>query len=261
MAWYNMGEITSFMFKWLSSFVFWGILLFILLVVVFGSLMIRKRRKLIYPLIELTDLGAGKIGFRESKAGWFKTKTMFFGLYDYGGEDILRHKDGRTIQAGSSEDFHDINGKRGVIVIRKSDDPAIMVPVTRLGTSNRYVNQKGILNRILGKKELVVKNELDTLKGLEVTNPNLLAEIAPADYRDASGKIVFSAEKETMGKWEKWAPYLVFGTMAIIFMITIILITQMVKNGQAEAKDLILQAGKMVKTGASSAIEASTGAP
>lgn len=223
---FDFSGLSSFLFKWLSSFIFWGIALVLILVVVFGSLVIRKRRKLIYPAIELTDLGAGKIGFKSYKAGWFKTKTMLFGLFDYGGEDILRLKDGRTIQNASSEDFHEINGRRGLLVVRKSDDPAILVPVNKAGVSNKYKNQDGTL--------IPVKN-------MNVTNLNLLTEIAPADYRDASVKIISNTEKETRSKWEKLAPYLVFGTMAIVFMITIILIVQMVKQGQAEAKDLILQ--------------------
>ncbi len=247
---FDYAGLSGVAFKWLTSFAFWGIALALLVIVVFGSLAIRKRRKLIFKAIELTDLGAGKIGFKEYKAGWFKSKTIFFGLYDYGGEDILKLKDGRRIQNASSEDFHEIKGKRGLLIARKSDDPAILVPINRAGTSDKYYveknkEKKSFLKRIVGHGVDDGEKEFSKIKGMKLANIDLLLEIAPADYRDASSKIVFEAEKETRDKWERLAPMLVFGTMAIVFMITIILIVQMVKQGQAESKDLILEAGRI----------------
>lgn len=233
---FDLSGVSTFLWSWLTSFVFWGILLVAILIVVFGSLWVRKKRKLIYPAVELTDLGAGKIGFKSMKAGWFKTKSVFFGLYDYGGEDVLRMKDGRIVQNASSEDFHEINGKRGLIVIRKSDDPAILLPVNKVGTSDKY-SVEG--------EEIKKLDKIVPITTMQLTNPRLLLEIASADYRDASSKIVFDAEKETRDKWERLTPILVFGTMAIVFLITIILIVQMVKQGQAESKNLILEAGRI----------------
>lgn len=247
---FSMAGMSATLFSILSSFLFWGILLVIALVVIWGALVIRKRRKLIYPAIEMTDLGAGKVGFKSYKAGWFKTK-VFLGLYDYGGEDVLKLKDGRIVQDASSEDFHEINGRRGLLVVRKSDDPAILLPINKAGTSDNY-EKKPIYKEILKKigekttKENIKDGyQLAPVKRMDIINPELLLEIAPADYRDASGKIIFDAEKETRSKWEKLAPYLVFGTMAIVFMVCIILIVQMVKQGQAEAKDTLLEAGRM----------------
>jgi len=245
---FDFAGLTATMFGFLKSFLFWGALLVIVLIVVFGSLVIRRRRKLIFPCIELTDLGNGKVGFKSHKAGWFKTKTLLFGLIDYGGEDILRLKDKRVVQNASSEDFHDINGKRGLLIQRKSDDPAILVPINKAGTSTHYYKDP-ILDKN-GKPTGRFKfkqYDVEAIKRMSTTNLELLLEIAPADYRDASVKIISATEKETQGKWEKFAPLLVFGTMAIVFMITIILIVQMVKSGQTSAKDLILEAGRMGK--------------
>jgi hypothetical protein len=263
---FDLAGVSGVAFSWLTSFMFWGIALFLVLLVTVGSLIIRKKRKLIYPAIELTDLGAGKIGFKTHRAGWFKTKTMFFGMFDYGGEDILRLKDGRQVQDASSEDFHDIDGKRGLLVIRKSDDPAILVPVNKAGTTNNYkkeeIFKKDKNGNLVGTgKYRLVPIPVTAVKKMEVTNAHLLAEIAPADYRDASVKIVNNTEKETQGKWEKLAPILVFGTMAIVFMITIILIVQMVKQGQTEAKNLLLEAGKVVLEASKNTIQASASAP
>lgn len=203
--------IGGLFFGWMRSFIFWGILAFVLIFIVFGYLIIRKRRKLIYPTIELTDLGKGKIGFRETKSGWFKTRKIW--LYDYGGEEYLMTKDGRKIQGGSSEDFHDIRGKRGLIVYRKSDDPKILVPISKMWVENR----------------------------------KLVNSIAPADYRDASVQIIKQAQAETQSTLEKILPYIAIGLLALIFFISIILIVQMVKNSQAEASKLILQAGQQAE--------------
>lgn len=245
---FDMGGISATLFGLLRSFLFWGILLFILLIVTFGTLVIRQKRKLKFPAIELTDLGNGKIGFKNHKAGWFKSKTLLFGLLDYGGEDVLRLKDKRVVQNASSEDFHDINGKRGLLIARKSDDPAILVPINKGGVTSFYKKEEILTKEGKGTgKYRLVAQALDPIKKMDVTNLELLLEIAPADYRDASVKIITATEKETANKWEKFVPLLVFGTMAIIFMISIILIVQMVKQGQAEAKDLILESGRMGK--------------
>ena len=244
---FEMAGITSTFFGFLRTFLFWGLALVIILVVSWGSLVIRKKRKLVFPAIELTDLGNGKIGFKSHKAGWFKTKTTLFGLLDYGGEDVLRLKDKRVVQNASSEDFHDINGKRGLLIVRKSDDPAILVPINKGGLNNKYKKEEILKDgKPTGKYRLVAGN-VETIKRMELTNLELLLEIAPADYRDASVKIISSTEKETQGKWEKLMPILIFGTMAIVFMITIILIVQMVKQGQTESKALLLEAGRMGK--------------
>ena len=263
---FDFAGLSGVAFQWLTSFMFWGIALFLLLITTFGSLAVRKRRKLIYPAIELTDLGAGKVGFKSYKAGWFKTKTMFFGMFDYGGEDVLRLKDGRQVQNASSEDFHEINGKRGLLIVRKSDDPAILVPANKAGTSDKYeqkeIMKKGKDGKLKGTgKFKLMPSPVKAISRMEVTNLELLTEIAPADYRDASVKIINNAEKETQAKWEKLAPILVFGTMAIVFMITIILIVQMVKQGQAEAKDLILEAGRIAVDSARNTVAPSTSAP
>ena len=157
---FDWGGITVVAFGWLRSFIFWGVLLLILLVGTWGSLMIRKRRRLKFPMLEMTNLGGGKQGVILSKCGWFKSRRVLFGLLDWGGDDVMLSKDNRQIQEASSEDFHEINGKRGMIVARKPDDPRILVPLNKL----------------------------------EISNSKLLAEIAPADFRDASSKILKQAE-------------------------------------------------------------------
>ena len=239
----DMTGISSGILKIFSSLIFWLILIVGVVFLIFLFLIIKKRKKLIYPLMELTDLGAGKIGAKikiKNGAGWFKKKTTFFGLIDYGGEDVLRTWDKREVQNASSEDFHDINGRRGLIVVRKSDDPAILLPVNKAGISNKY--------KIVGEgKQGHLENiDLIPIKSMKLSNTDFLLEIAPADYRDASSKIIDSVSKETMSKWEKLAPYVVFGLLGIILLVSIIFIVQMVQHGQDSAKDMLLKAGQIV---------------
>ena len=193
---------------------FWGILAVVLVIVVVGFLLIRKKRKLNTPVIEITSLGRGKIGIRVGKkmrGGWFKHNSALFGLWDYGQEETFKVKDGRTVLSVSSEDYQEINGKMGLMVMRSSEDPRILVPINRAKLENR----------------------------------EMLFNIAPADYRSTVVDIIRKAEKETSDKIDKIMQFVFWGGIILFSFIAIILITQMVKNGQTEAKDLILEAGKM----------------
>lgn len=206
----DLGGAGGAILNLLTTGLFWGVLVFLLLLASIGSLWIRKRRKLQYNTIIISDLGGGKVGVQKTRAGWFKSRTFLFGLWDYGREEYMRIKDGRKVQGASSEDFHDIFGRRGLIVKRKDDDNNILVPLT----------------------------------SLEIKNYELIGEIAPADYRDASVDIVKQAEKETRNRLGEIMQWIMFGGIIIFALIAIILITQMVQRGQAEAKDLILKAGE-----------------
>lgn len=210
----DTSSFTGGMFSIFSSFLFWGVLAIVFVVVVLGFLLIRRNRKLINPIIEITSLGRGKIGIRagnKMKGGWFKHNVTFFGLWDYGQEEVYRLKDGRTILNLSSEDFHEINGRMGIIAMRSPEDPRILVPIDKA----------------------------------KVENGELLTTIAPADYRGTVVDIIKKAEKETGDKIDKIMQFVFWGGIILFSFIAIILITQMVKQGQAEAKDLILEAGRM----------------
>lgn len=210
----DTSGFTSGMFSMLSSLLFWLVLAVLFVVVVFGFLVIRKNRKLINPVFEITSLGRGKIGIKTGKkmrGGWFKQNTALLGLWDYGQEEIFRLKDNRIVLNISSEDFHEINGKMGVLVQRSPEDPRIVVPINKA----------------------------------KLENGELLTKIAPADYRGTVVDIIKKAEKETSDKLDKIMQYAFWGGIILFSFISIILITQMVKNGQTEAKDLILEAGRM----------------
>jgi len=202
----NLGGIGSTVTGALLSWGFWLIILIAIVGVSFGSLYMRKKGKFNFPAIIITENGNGKVGIKFTRAGWFKSKKVLGGLVDYAGERRLEVKDGRIVQKGSSADFHEIGFKTALILIEKSDDPKILVPVDRM-----LINEDG-------KK--------------------LLLNIAPSDYRDACSKIISDAEKESLSKWETMAQVLVFGFVGLVLFISIILTIQYVKNTMAEAQAL-----------------------
>jgi len=213
---FGTGAITGMVYGWMSSMIFWGIILFIFIFLSFGLLIIRKRIRLKFPVLELIDLGSGKFATQLRKGGWFRSQTMFFGLIDHRGEDIFKLKDSRIIANASSEDYHDIFGKKGFIVYRKGDDPKILIPI-----NNLFLDEK---------------------------DKQMIMAIAPADYRDFSVSLVDRATKEMMGFMEKYGGLISIMIVCLIMMICIIFILQYAKHSQAEVKDLLLKIAQMVTT-------------
>jgi ABC-type Fe3+-siderophore transport system permease subunit len=202
----NLGGIGSTATGALMTWGFWLLILVVVLGVSVGSLAMRKKAKYLFPTVIFTDNGNGKVGIRFTRAGWFKSKKVLGGLFDVGGERRLEVKDGRIVQKGSSADFHEIGFKTALILMEKPDDPKILVPVDRC---------------MLDAKSL-----------------KILMAIAPADYRDASSKIISDAEKESMSKWTEIAQMLVFGFIGMVLFISIILVIQYVRNTMADAQAL-----------------------
>ena len=202
----DLGGISSIVTGALMSWGFWVIIGVAIIGVVFGSLYMRKRGKYHFPAIIFTDNGNGKVGLKFTRVGWFKSKKILGGLIETGGERRLECKDRRIVQKGSSADFHEINFKSAVILMEKSDDPKILLPV----------------NRCL----------------LTPDSNKILMSIAPADYRDACSKIISDAEKESLSKWNEIANALVFGFLAVVLFVSIILTIQYVKNTMAESQEI-----------------------
>lgn len=195
---------------WVKTIGFWlgfGVLM------LFSSISffyIRKRRRLRFTVLEVVPLGAGKVGFLQTKAGWFKSK-WFLGLIDYSGEQVLMTKDKREIQKASSSNMQDIYGEKGFVVLRHPKDNQILVPID----------------------------------SFQIENYELIADIATADFRDASSRILSRARNETMNSFERYAPIIVGGVMVMVLLITILFILQYVKHSQTEAWSKIMEAGKV----------------
>lgn len=211
----------SLLISWVLNPLIWLVIIIVVLILTFGMLKIRKRRKLLYNCIEVVDYGKtdlgddeddivlGKCGFNNIKCGWFGKKKLLNGLWDYGNEQ-LETKDGDIIEKFSTEHFQEIDGKRGIVVYRDPVNQNILVPIKKMGVFNKH----------------------------------LLAEIAPAEYRDTAVRIIEDADKETSDWKEKLMQFVAWGLVVIFSLISIIVITQMVKNGQTEASELILEAGR-----------------
>jgi hypothetical protein len=193
------------LFSWTTGSVFWvGIILILCILVGFFYLFMNRRSKLKYNCLELLRFGNGKIGVNLHKAGLFSTHTLMRGLIDYGKESSYKILDGRLIQQGKTSQLHDILGKKGWIVVRKSGDPKILVPVDKI-----YIQNLG-----------------------------LMMDIAPADYRDASCRIVEAATKETMSWADKYLPYLLIGALIIGIIISQVISMQMINNAQTKAIEI-----------------------
>lgn len=211
----DVGLIT----KLVLSPLIWIAVIFLMGLAGLGGLWIRKQKKLQYTCVVLRNTGNGKIDMKTMKAGWFKTNSMLGGLWDYGMEEELRtggwRKPVDKIQGGSTIDFHEINGKRGLICRRKDDDPKILVPLTRM----------------------------------EVENDVLLASIASVDLRDAAVNIIKRAEKETRNRTAEIVQWIIMGGVIILALVVIIMSYQFVQRAQADAWARLIEAGKIV-TGA-----------
>lgn len=193
---------------WLTSGLFWTVGAIVILVfIAYFYLAMKRRSKLKYGCLELVPFGNGKAGLNRLKAGIFKTKSMLGNLIDYGTENVCKAEDGRRILNAKTSYLHDIMGKKGFICIRKPDDPKILVAV----------------------------------KKLRFDNLDLMMEIAPADFRDASANIVNDAIKETTGTWEKILPYLAIGVIVVLVIISIIINQQMTNNTINKVGDILIK--------------------
>lgn len=191
------GTIGSSITGWVTSGLFWTVTgVIIVAIIAFFYLSMSRRGKLKYNVLEVVRFGNGKTGVNLLKAGIFKNKTTFFGLLDYGSENIFKTSDGRKIQGAKTSQLHDVLGKKGFWVVRKTDDPKILIPLDKV-----YIQ-----------------------------NLEALLNIAPADFRDVSTEIVNNALKETAGGWEKILPYLAIGVIVILCIITVVINQQMTNN-------------------------------
>lgn len=202
-----LGDYTGMIMGWLLTPAIWLFLIMFFLIGVFGILWLRKKRRLQYKCIELVDL-KNRAGFNNLKCGYFGTNLYLRGLW-WSGEEVLRTDTGEIIHNFSTEDFQEIDGERGVICYRNPLRQNILLPISQL----------------------------------DISNKDLIATIAPADYTETAVKIYENAVKETSTTMDKLLPIMMIGGIVVFALVSIIMITQMVKTGQAEASNLLLQAG------------------
>ena len=191
--------------------IIWIVIIFGLALMGVGSLWLRKRKKLEYATLILSQVGDRKQSVQLTKSGWFKTNWILK-LWDYGTEEKIRTADGRIIYGLTREDMHFFKGGRAIICMEKGDDKIVLVPI-------KYID-------------------------LDEKSQRMVMAVAPVDLRDVSSQIIAKNAKELKSNMLQYAQIAIFVGLIIFSIIGIILITQMVNNGQAEAKDLILQSMK-----------------
>jgi len=188
----------------------WLILILVFVGATFGLLWIRKKRKLIYPVAEIVDLGKGNGAINcDLKAGYFGKISFLGGLW-WAGEEIMKTNLGQIIEDFSTEDFQEVNGKRGIVCFRDPQRRNCLIPINKF----------------------------------DIKNKDLVFNIAPSDYTDTAIDIIKDATRET----NDWRDKLIqFGSWAIVVifsLVAIIVIVQMVKSGQEQSAELLMNAGK-----------------
>lgn len=206
---FSLSGAGGFLLKMVVNPLLWLILIVAIIGITLLFLKIRKKRKLVFPTIEIVDMGNGKTGLNLLKSGWFGEQSYLFGLWDRGRE-IMKTEDGDIVEDFSTEDFQEVNGDRGIVIYRDPNNRGIVVPINNLNVKNKH----------------------------------LVAEIAPASFRDVAVDIVKEAEEETRDWKQQLIAWAVIGGVVIFALVSIIVIVQMVKNGQDKAASLIVDAGK-----------------
>jgi hypothetical protein len=224
-----MASTTALWSGFSQVFAFGGSLMWIAIILpigislIFALLYLIRGQKFRYPCILYRDFGNGKGGFKLTRAGKFHKNRALFGLLDLSGELEFVLKDGRKVQMLSDVDMHDINEKKGFLVMQKPDDPLVVVPIQRV----------------------------------QIVNDKMMMDIANSDLRDVGVDIMRRAERELQSGWEKAMPYVMYTIMGIIFFISIVAVIQFAQHMHSEALkgaiELIDKARSLANTGPSGA--------
>lgn len=205
----DLSTVTNFLMANAVKPLIWLIILIGSLAVIFGFLIIRKKRRAQWECVEIVDLGGnGKTCLNTLKCGWFGIKIYAKGLF-WSGREVMRTNSMEIIHSFSEEDFQEVNGKRGVVIYRD--------PITKM---------------------------LFPISKLRVHNKELLADIPPADFIDTAIDIIKDATKETSDFRDKLLQFAGWALVVVFSLIAIIFIVRMVQQGQKDAGDLIIKAGE-----------------
>jgi hypothetical protein len=200
----DFSFLYKYLWDWVINPLFWVLIILFILGMAAISLYVRKRRKLQFPSLEVTEFG-----YNNLKTGWFGKDTYIFGLWDYGSE-VLKTKAGEVIEQFSEEDFTEINGKRGVIFFRE--------PV------NRHL--------------LPIRFKLDQ------KSRELIGSIPPRDFVNTAIAIIDDASKETSDWKNKVMMALLIGGIIIFSLVSIIMVVKFTDNRLDKASEFVTTSGK-----------------
>ena len=243
----STSKIASGLMSWLMTAGFWMLLVAVIVIVAWLALWMRKRRMLDKGVLELVDKGtilfdnngvpdwsksSGIFDFyyEPKGGGWFKNRTTLMGLWDYGNEKQFKLKDGTPVYDVSHNDYRTFNGNPCIVIVRCPSDPKFVVPISKF-----YLSKHA--------KEA-------------------MAEIAPVDLRNAASNSLEQVDLEMQKKWEKWAPLLTVGLVALVLIFGILLITQYGKHNIETTTTLLKYvADKVYGPGTAAAQAFISGAP
>jgi len=233
--------------SWLMSAGFWMLLCIVIVAVAWVALYFRKKRNLDKGVLEIVDKGTitflkdGTVDWTKSSGicdfyytakggGWFKNRFTLFGLWDYGNEKMFRLADGTPVYDISHNDYRRFNGKECLVIVRNPNDPKFVVPISKF-----YLSQNA---------------------------KDVMLEIAPVDLRNAAGNALEQIDLEMQKKWEKWAPLLTVGLVALVLIFGVMLITQYGKQNIEQTTALLKYvADKIAPLGSQTAQQIISGAP
>jgi len=199
----SFGSINWNSALWMGLKIF--LIIAISLIMAFGIIWALKRRKFVYPVIILRNVGEGKTIWTLTKAAKLRTHKIFFNMIDSKGEYELITRTGIKIIKYSDTDMQLIFGNMGFIVVQKPDDPKVLVPISTT----------------------------------HIENYKLMMDIASADFADAALEKSRAARRELLSWAEQMIPYIsliIVAVMAfLIFVITFQWATGTIKDITAAA--------------------------
>lgn len=206
---YDIASISTMLMRYVVNPLIWLIIIIVVAGGTFGILWFRKRRKFLYPVAEVVDLGRGHGAINcDLKAGYFGKKSYLGGLW-WGGEEVVKTTLGDTIEDFSTEDFQEVNGKRGIVCFRDPLRRNVLVPISKF----------------------------------QINGKEFVANIAPSDYTDTAIDIIKDSVAETSDWKDKMIQFVGWALLVVFSLVAIIVIVQMVKQGQEKSAELLLQAG------------------
>lgn len=206
----DLSSATKYLIQWIVNPLFWLLLIIVFVGGILLILKIRKWRNLTFQGIEVTEYGINT----GVKCGWFGINSYLRGLW-WSGRDVMKTKEGEEILEFSEEDFIEIDKGRGVVFYRDPQNRRLF-PITRL--------------RIEGKE--------------------FVAKVPPAEYVDAALGIIDEANIETTDWKDRLIQFGAWALVIVFSLVAIIVVVQMVKNGQDKSAKLITDAGQICLTNA-----------
>jgi hypothetical protein len=198
------ATIKNILWDWVINPLFWLLIIVFILVAVFIALKIRKKRKLIFPAVEVTEFG-----FNFLKVGWFGKKSFLKNLWDYG-DQVMKTPTGELIEQFSEEDFTIVNGKRGVIFFREPHNRNLL-PVSKFG--------------------------------LDAKSREITLTIPPRDFINTALEIIDEADRETSDWRQKAIMAILIGGVLIFALVSVIIIVKFTDERLDKAAATVIQAG------------------